>query len=170
MQPTAIVCIEGVLVHDADVTLPALVGTDGVVRLWSALREFYNTHLLSSRYEVGDIKQWLGTEMAASPAANVLKPPPEMRGCALAELLPWAVADLRGRNLVVGLTVCADPQAAAASFRSGVLSLYVASPIYLRPEFRPNALDERKSWDEIVESIDNARTVRAADARVNGDV
>lgn len=169
MEPTAIVVIEGVLVHDAEVTLPALVGTDAAVRLWSALRQFYNTHLLSSRYSVGDIREWLGREMAVTPAANVLSPPPELRRAALSELMPWAVDNLRGRGLAVGLTVCADPKAAAASFRTGVLSLYVASPVYLRPEFRPNALDERQPWHEIVESLDEARGLRAEDARLEHD-
>jgi hypothetical protein len=64
--------------------------------------------------------------------------------------------------------VDADPTVVTEALRQGIGALLFVSPVYGRPEFRPDAPKGfRKSWSEITEEKNKQLAMKAADNRLN---
>jgi hypothetical protein len=83
----------------------------------------------------------------------------------LAERRALQVRRLRSYGADVGLVIDSDPMAVRALFRDGVAASLYLSPVYSRPEHRPDYDGEVRPWDDLVAEIERARELRASDDR-----
>lgn len=66
----------------------------------------------------------------------------------------------------VGLFITSNPSLWAFAFDSGIPSVMFGVPSYLRAEFRPDAPKNKRSWNEIEESIRKQNEAMTKDARI----
>ena len=81
------------------------------------------------------------------------------------ELVPRQINMARARGNI-DLFITSNPAHWVYAFNLGISSVMFAMPAYLRPEFRPDAPRNRRSWDEIQKAIDKQNEARVKDIRL----
>jgi hypothetical protein len=75
-----------------------------------------------------------------------------------------AIARSRG---TVSMYVDADPSMAAEALRQGIPTLLFSTPLYARPEYRPDAPKGIRKWDDIVAEKNRQQALKAVDDRLH---
>ena len=77
---------------------------------------------------------------------------------------------LRRLDVDLALVVDADPRVAKAALHEGITSLLFTHPRYARPEFRPDARQGIRAWQDIESEVEHENERRKTDVRLDADV
>jgi hypothetical protein len=150
-----VVDVAGVLKGTSDEPIPTgilMVGTLSV----------YNQLTFISADTEASTKQWLNLNKIVD-FDRIIDSSVHLEGEILAER-QIKVARSRGP---VDLFITNDPHLWAYAFDLGIPSVMFGVPSYTRPEFRPDAPKQRRSWNEIEDAINKQNTLRTEDARLS---
>ena len=67
----------------------------------------------------------------------------------------------------IDLFITNNPELWAYAFNQGIASVMFGVPAYTRPEFRPDAPKNKRSWNEIEEAVKKQNKLRTQDARLS---
>jgi len=151
------ITIEGVLqTHVGDAVI------DSGRALYEGLVATFGVALITDLPE-DEVKHWLGVNGFKDHSYLVLKEllDPE----SIAERRSLQVRRLKGFSVDVRMVIDGSPEVAQELFLDGVPTLLFLSPMYTRPEHRPDWDGSPPAWDDLVREVDRARELRAKDDR-----
>lgn len=147
--------IEGVLLRAGPDKQPVPEG----VRLYEALRKVYKVALLTSG-EDDKVEDWLSRQGIKGYTALVGPPRVEPYE-KFAFMRSDQIKDLRSHGYSIELFIDANPAAVANALHLGITGLVFASPVYARPEFRPDATTKVRAWDEIEAEVGRQNALKS---------
>jgi len=129
-------------------------------RLYQALASLYSVILITDA-PTDDL--WLAINGFDAHVGVVERRPDDPEDVAIRRIRQ--MERLRAQNANIEYLVDPNPAVVSAVIRIGVPCLLMVDPPYARPEFHPDYTEEIRPWDQLVEEIDHARALRAADKR-----
>lgn len=157
-RSAAIIRVEDTIADVGKHVFPAVPPIDVGVRVARDLSYHNELFFLTSDEHPYRVQHWLVVTFELS------KPPRLLEGSATS-----AVSSVRTLGYDATYYVDGSPSRCAEAMRTGTTALVMASPVYARPEFRPEAFGPVREWDDIVAEVDEQRRKRLADTRLEVD-
>lgn len=167
MASIAVIAVEGVLARVGQGKLAeARLIAEGV-NLFTALKKVYRVVLLTHEHDEEKAEQWLRTQGIHGHVSlwGPLGIDDAQRRVRLEQLM-----ELRSRGMALALYVDESPSAVAGAMEMGITGLVFASPVYARPEFRPDAQTTLRPWDEISAAVGRQNELRAREPVATADL
>lgn len=155
-SPIAVIAVDGVLKDEAT-GAPIPVGQ----RLYRSLSELYRLVLVADEPVH---KMWLAINGFELHQHLLTRLPEDPDDTGIRRIRQ--IERIRGMGGTVELLVDPDPLVVPAVTTLGVVCLHYVDPPYARPEFHPTYAEKITPWAQMVEDLDQARVMRAADNRM----
>lgn len=164
----AIVQIEGVLAK-VNFELKAARPTLDGMNIWTMVKRVYKTAIVTATDDRENAAAWLKrngfTGYDLLDAANYTI---QSRPDALF-LADDMISAYRAQGWEIGPYITSNPVVAARALKLGATAWLIASPLYMRPEHRPDAERGPRAWEALVDEVEQQQIMKAEDKRLEAE-
>lgn len=168
MTQLAVVQIEGVLAK-VNLSIKSARPTNDALKLWSMIKSNYNTAIVTAAGNRVDAAGWLhrhaidGYDRLDADDHSIKARPESLW------LSDDIIASYRAMGWDVGPYITSDPVVAARCLLLGVPTWFIAHPLYLRPQHRPDAPREARPWAAMVDEVERQKVMKQNDLRLEAE-